>query len=89
MWGYGEDDELHGGKGDDKIRGATGVDFLTDNLGTDAGDRDKICDGDGRDIVEFEDLDGLDHWHKADDGVDDPYRHNEFDDEDVHQDCPM
>lgn len=60
IYGYGEADELHGGLDQDVLRGATGADQLWDQPGSDAGDDDGVCLGDGADYANVEDLDGKD-----------------------------
>lgn len=69
LYGYGQPDELHGGLDQDVLRGATGGDKLWDQPGTDAGDTDGVCLGDGSDYSNVDDLDGKDEvWDIPFDG---------------------
>lgn len=60
LYGYGQPDELHGGLDRDVLRGATGDDKLWDQPGSDAGDYDGVCLGDGADYSNVLDMDGKD-----------------------------
>lgn len=90
MFGYGSRDILGGGRDRDKMRGAFGNDDLTDTVGD--GDNDKACDGYGNDLIDFDDLDGDDHFHWT--GHDEPggsndlYGRDQGDTVDRHGDCP-
>jgi hypothetical protein len=58
IFGYGASDELYGGPGGDRMRGATGDDELRDVDGN--SDEDKVCFGDGSDLVNVDDGDTKD-----------------------------
>ena len=62
IWGNEQEDELRGGGGDDVLRGGEGDDIIKPGLGNDivdGGSPDIAWDQDGKDTVDYSDIDGL------------------------------